>query len=90
MFGRFIPGIQNGNETRNSHPDYIDRLKERLGVAYRTPNEEAKAAARKQKKYYDKQARHVRFLPGDRILVRNVGLKGRHKLADIWEKYPYI
>ena len=22
--------------------------------------------------------------------VRNVGLKGRQKLADIWDKYPYI
>ena len=82
--------LQNGNETRKSHPDYVDRLKERLGVAYRTANEEAKAAARKQKKYYDKKVRHFRLQPGDRVLVRNVGLKGRQKLADIWDKYPYI
>ena len=24
------------------------------------------------------------------MLVRNVGLKGRQKLGDIWDKYPYI
>ena len=53
MFGRHprldidsFLGLQNGNETRKSHPDYVDRLKERLGVAYRTASEEAKAAAR--------------------------------------------
>ena len=28
--------------------------------------------------------------PGDRVLVRNVGLKGKQKLADIWEKNTYI
>ena len=34
--------------------------------------------------------RLVRLQPGDRVLVRNVGLKGKQKLADIWDKYPYI
>ena len=28
--------------------------------------------------------------PGDRVLVRNVGLKGRQKLADKWQKHPYV
>ena len=26
---------------------------------------------------------------GDRVLVRQVGLKGKHKLADRWEREPY-
>lgn len=63
-------GLQNVNDTRKSHPDYVDRLKDRLGVAYRTANEEAKAAVRKQKKYYDKNVRHVRLQPGDRFVVK--------------------
>ena len=28
--------------------------------------------------------------PGDRVLVRNIGLKGKQKLADHWEHSPYI
>lgn len=27
---------------------------------------------------------------GDRVLIRQVGLKGKHKLADKWQKHPYI
>ena len=27
---------------------------------------------------------------GDRVLVRQVGLKGKHKLADRWKKIPYV
>ena len=28
--------------------------------------------------------------PGDRVLVRNVGLRGKQKLADRWERQAYI
>ena len=27
---------------------------------------------------------------GDRVLVRNVGFKGKHKLADEWARDPYV
>ena len=29
-------------------------------------------------------------MPGDRVLIRNVGLKGKNKLADKWEKDVYL
>ena len=28
--------------------------------------------------------------PGDRVLIRKVGLKGRQKPADKWEEHPYV
>ena len=27
---------------------------------------------------------------GDRVLIRNVGLKSKHKLADRWDKHSYV
>ena len=97
MFGRHprlaidsYLGLQKSTDTQKSHPDYVDRLKEHLNAAYKTVNDEAKLAARKQKNYFDRKVRLVRLQPGDRLLVRNVGLKGKQKLADIWDKYPYI
>ena len=97
MFGRHprlaidsYLGLQKSTDTRKSHPDYVDRLKERLNTDYKIANDEAKLAARKQKNYYDRMVRLVRLQPGDRVLVRNVGLKGKQKLADIWDKNPYI
>ena len=30
------------------------------------------------------------LLPGGRVLVRNVGLKGKNKLADKWQKEVYL
>ena len=32
----------------------------------------------------------MQLIPGDRVLIRENGLKGKHKLADIWDREPYI
>ena len=78
MFGRHprlaidsFLGLQKDAETRKRHKDYVDGLKARLDNAFRTANEEAKDAARKQKKYYDKKVRHVALRPGDRVLLNS-------------------
>ena len=38
----------------------------------------------------DLQVRHSTLHEGDRVLVKNVGLRGKRKLADRWERTPYI
>ena len=41
------------------------------------------------KKIYDRKVYAAKLEIGDRVLVRSVGLKGTHKLADKWEHSPY-
>ena len=44
----------------------------------------------KHKLNYDVKARSSVLRPGDRVLVKNSGVRGKCKLADWWEKDPYI
>ena len=34
--------------------------------------------------------KHVKLEPGDRVLIKNTGFKGKYELADVWNKEPYI
>lgn len=52
--------------------------------------EGAKRAGQKNKLYYDKNVRYTAIEPGDLVLIKNIGIKGKHKPADIWDSYPYI
>ena len=78
------------SEGRKSHQDYADKLQERLQNAYRRAGEEALRKGKKAKKYYDQNVKHSIIVPGDRVLVKKVGIQGKHKLADIWETNSYI
>ena len=96
MFGRHprlaidaFLGIRSSEE-RKSHQDYADKLKNRLSDAYKRASEEAAHKGEKYKHYYDKGIRHSVLEAGDRVLVKKVGIKGKHKLADIWESTPYV
>ena len=96
MFGRHprlsidaFLGLSTTTE-KKSHQDYADKLKERLKYAYEKAGEEARNKGQKYKRYYDQNVRHSSIEVGDRVLVRKVGIKGKHKLADIWESCTYI
>ena len=97
MFGRHprlavdaFLGLRSSNDKAKSHEDYASKLKGRLAFAYDAASKEAGRNAARQKFHYDLQVRHASLEPGDRVLVRNVGLKGKQKLADHWEHSPYI
>ena len=83
-------GLENELSATKGHQDYSDQLQHRLEYAYNIASEEARKAAKKHKRYYDQKVRHVQLVPGDRVLIRKVGLKGKQKLADIWDREPYI
>ena len=69
-----------------SHEDYASKLKGRFAFAYDAASKEAVRNAARQKFHYDLQVQHASLEPVDRVLVRNVGLKVKHKLADHCEQ----
>ena len=98
MFGRHprlavdaFLGLSPDALSAPSQTEYVKKLRERLHFAYKQAQEAAKRSAAQHKKQYDIRVRNSGALhTGDHVLVRNVGLRGRQKLADRWEKIPYI
>ncbi|KAL7824891.1 hypothetical protein SRHO_G00343510 [Serrasalmus rhombeus] len=97
MFGRdarmpvdLCFGTSSDDTSKNTYLRYITDIRKELKTAY----ELAEAAAAKQnkgnKQRYDKKIKFSQLLPGDRVLIRNLGLQGKHKLADRWSSTPYV
>ncbi len=73
-------GIGNNTISGKSHLDYAHQLDRRLNFAYSQANEESARQAERHKTHYDRRVRENHLQPGDRVLVRNVGLKGSTSL----------
>ena len=97
MFGRHprlaidaFLGLSPDTQSASSKTEYIKKLRERLHFAYKKAQETAKQSAAQHKRRYDLRVRSSGILhPGDLVLVRNVGLRGKQKLADRWEQQSY-
>ena len=96
MFGRharlpvdLLFGTDPDARRSKSPSQYVTDLKQRLREAYNVASDSAKKSASKNKKRYDSHARAVTLEVGDRVLVRNVNIRGKHKLADRWEEGVY-
>ena len=63
---------------------YAVDLKEKLRRAHELAKSASDRAAAGAKLQYDKHVREHALGPGDHVLIRNVGLKGPHKLANRW------
>ena len=83
-------GTSPGNEGTTSPTSYVSRLRERMQYAYRVAAEAARKRANQNKVQYDGRVRENKLYVGDVVLVRKVNLQGRQKLADKWEKDPYV
>ena len=68
----------------------VSLIQERLEAAYKSANETAKLAMKHQAKGYNTKIRGHKLDKGDFVLVKNVGLKGKHKLADKWKSERYV
>lgn len=69
--------------------DYVQQMRDRLRFAYDIASQYIKKQEEKGKKQYDKKVRGAVISVGDRVLVKNLAFKGRHKLANRWEEDIY-
>lgn len=83
-------GISSDNTTKETYLKYVTEMRKELKAAY----ELAECATVKQnkgnKQRYDEKIKFTQLLPGDRVLIHNLGLQGKHKLADRWVSTPYV
>ena len=70
-----------------SREHYASKLKKCLEFAYKVASKEADKNASRHKHNCDSKIREATLDVGDRVLIRNVGLKGKNKLADKWDKH---
>ena len=73
-----------------SQDHYATKLKKRLQFAYKVASKEAEKSSQRHKSNYDLKVREATLDIGDRVLIRQVAFKGRHKISDKWVKDPYV
>ena len=69
--------------------EYVRDLQTCLKATYKVAHEAIVKSANRAKKHYDIRVRGSVPEIGDLVLVKLVGLTGKHKLADKWETEPY-
>ncbi|XP_078332152.1 uncharacterized protein LOC144625379 [Crassostrea virginica] len=82
--------LNSDTEKIRSRDNYAKKLQKRLQFSYKIASREAEKSASRHKMYYDSKVRESTVQVGDRVLIRNVGLKGKNKLADKWARDIYI
>ena len=97
MFGREarLPvdicfGVSDDSGKSVTYQQYVTRLKADLHKAYQLATEAADKNHRKNKRAHDKLVKEQVLEEGDRVLLRNFGVTGKHKLKDKWRSLPYI
>ncbi|XP_039220206.1 uncharacterized protein LOC120317584 [Crotalus tigris] len=97
MFGREarLPvditfGISMDETSIRLHRNYVDRLRRNLKMAYEKALVAAGVREQRNKRNYDLKLRVQDLQLGNRVLLRNLGLPGKHKLAYRWGSQLYI
>ena len=97
MFGRqpklpidLVLGIHPDKGNLKSHSDYVKDLRQCLQESYSLAAKSSQKICEKNKARFDKKVRAAELYEGDRVLVRNVNIRGKHKLADRWEQNIHV
>ena len=78
----YFPMIREKPEMTTHMSSYISGLKDLLWKAYNLAHSQTEAEAARQKRYYDRQANAQILEPGDLVLLRLSGYKGKRKVID--------
>lgn len=73
-----------------SHSDYVQNLKSRLEESYKIAMDNSAKIARKNKARFDRRVTASDLEVGDRVLIRNVRIRGKHKISDKWESTIHV
>lgn len=84
-FGTSPDGTDNACDTR-----YVTKLKEDLKQAYKLASKAAVKRHQRNRRLYDRRVTFRSLDIGDRVLLRNLGLRGKHKLGGQWNPAPYV
>ena len=96
MFGRqprlpvdiaFCLPVKDGSP--KSHSQYVGKLRARLQESYQIATKNSQKVAERNKRRFDRAVRESTLEEGDQVLVRNLRLRNKHKLADKWESTVY-
>lgn len=69
---------------------YVQNLRRNLRAAHELAAEAAERKNLSNKRRYDQKVHECVLNPGDRVFIRNLGLRGKHKLADRWSSVIYV
>lgn len=78
-----------GHDSR-VHSQYVRDLKRRLRQAYDMASRNAEKRQMLNKKRWDAKVTALPLEMGDRVLVRNLSLRKKHKISDKWEHAVYV
>ncbi|MEE6522594.1 hypothetical protein FKM82_021195 [Ascaphus truei] len=81
--------ISTDGVSNRTHFRYVQRLRDSLQLAYRLAERTTAQLNAGNKRRYDHKVRHKEIHPGDAVLLRNLGVPGKHKLADRWREGVY-
>ncbi|KAI4897593.1 hypothetical protein NFI96_009071, partial [Prochilodus magdalenae] len=82
--------ISADGASTSSHMKYVSRMRSELKQAYQLAQATSAKMNMNNKLRYDQKVRYHCLSPGDRVLIRNLGFKGKQKLADRWGSDPYV
>lgn len=93
MFGRqprlpidLVLGLHPDASNHKTHSEYVKGLRQLLLESYSLAAKNSRKMGEKNKAGFDKKVRATELLEGDRVPVRNVNIRGKHKLTDRWQQ----
>lgn len=82
--------VPQNREEFKIHSQYVRHLKSGLQRIYDLAMKSAAKVGERNKVRFDKHVLESTLDIGDRVLVKNVRLRGKHKLTDKWESLVYV